>query len=473
MVQWADRFKNHPIWDHLQNLGPAIDNALKREGLEPPVIEGLVRLKAVLAFTGQRLAGADPFILNFGVLDKLGSQFQAIIPEIQNFTANGNVGHITTANTVADTALNVLAQINVLLTTEDFISAKEGAETYRIGLDNVLSELRKSSGQLLKDLDALESRTNELTVEINNEKTRLTTVSTDFQTKFVADQELRSNEFAAAQKNQQEQHSSHLAELKQVSSDLQAKFLADQESRSNEFTTNQKEQLELHSALISEFKEKLSAQNLDFNEQGVKIALTHHNELEALKEEFVEAATKLRDELTERKVEVEKLVGVIGNLGVTSGYLNTANEAKTTIKVWQGITVAAMVGLIAVAIVAFWPSVGGAFSWGSFAGRVFISLTFGVLAAYAASQADKYQGVERQNRRLALELEAIGPFIAPLPTEKQEDFRMNIGERSFGHGDGAFRGDTKSPATLVDVLLQTKESKEFRALVAEIIKAVK
>jgi len=196
--------------------------------------------------------------------------------------------------------------------------------------------------------------------------------------------------------------------------------------------------------------------------------------LEVLNKEFVEVATKLRDEITERKEEVEKLVGVIGNLGVTSGYLKTANEAKNSIKLWQGITVAAMIGLIVIAIVAFLPAIGGTFSWGSFAGRVFISLTFGVLAAYAASQADKYQKVERQNRRLALELEAIGPFIAPLPTEKQEEFRMTIGDRSFGHGDGpSGGGDAKSPANLIDILLQSKDSKEFRALLTDIIKAVK
>lgn len=474
MAQWADRFKNHPIWNHLQNLGPAIDDALKRKGIEPDSTEALARLKAVLAFTGRRLAGADPFILNFGTLDNLGNQFQAILQEVQNFTANGSTGHITTANTNADTALNILAQLNVLLTTEDFISAKEAAETYRMGLDNVLSELRNSSGQLQKDLDALKTRTDELTTEINNEKARLGTVSTEFQTKFVADQESRSKEYVAIQKDQQDQHSALLTEFKQVSADLQAKYLADQESRIMDFNKNQKEQREQNSALISEFKEKLSTQNSDFTKQGVEIALTHQKELESLKEEFVEAATKLSAELTERKVEVEKLVGVIGNLGVTSGYLNTANEAKSTLRVWQGITVLAMIGLIVIAIVAFLPAIGGTFSWSSFAGRVFISLTFGVLAAYAASQADKYQKVERQNRRLALELEAIGPFIAPLPTEKQEEFRMTIGERSFGHGDGIHGGiDAKSPATLIDVLLQSKESKEFRTLLTEIIKAVK
>lgn len=51
---------------------------------------------------------------------------------------------------------------------------------------------------------------------------------------------------------------------------------------------------------------------------------------------------------------------------------------------------------------------------------------------------------------------------------------MIIGERSFGHGDGGHGGiDSKSPATLVDLLLQSKDSKEFRILLTEIIKALK
>ncbi len=434
MSDWIERFKNHQIWNQLQNLGPAIDDALKREGNDPPSTEGLARLKSVLTFTGKRLGGADPYLINFAHLDSLSSQFQTITQETQHFTANGNVGHITNANTNADAALNTLAQINVLLTTDDFTAAKEASDTYRKGLDNILSELRGTAAQLQNELDALKNRISEATTDINNEKARLNTVSTDFQTKFVTDHESRSKEFTAAQKAQQDQ-----------------------------FT-----------ALITEFKEKLIAQNTDFTKQGSDIALAHKSELDELKDNFVDEATKLCNEITQRKEEVEELVGVIGNLGVTSGYLKTANGAKITTWVWQGITVSAIVGLIVFAIVAFLPAIGNGFSWGPFAGRVFVSLTFGVLAAYAASQADKYQKIERHSRKLALELEAIGPFIAPLPTAKQEEFRMTIGDRSFGHGESAMGiGDSRSPATLADLLLQSKESKELRAFITEIVKAVK
>ena len=121
-----------------------------------------------------------------------------------------------------------------------------------------------------------------------------------------------------------------------------------------------------------------------------------------------------RDHILARKAEVEKLVGVIGNLGVTSGYQKSANTAVFTARVWQTITVTALMGLIYIAYVAFLPLVHGEFIWSGFAGRVFVSLTVAVLAAYSASQADRYQKLERSNRRLALELEAIGPFICAI-----------------------------------------------------------
>ena len=430
MAQWSERLASHPLFNHLQDLGPAIDNALNRENLDPQAVEGLSRLKSVLTFAGRKLAGADAFIVQLGVVDNLDSQFQSMINEVQQFTANGNIGHLTNANANADAALSYLAQLNVPQTTEDFHAAKEAAETYRKGLGTILSETKKFSNKVGSELDALSSRVSELSATIDSEKSRLTTVSAEAQAKFVADQETRTKEFAASQKDQQAQSI----------------------------------------ALLSEYSQKLATQDADFTKQREEIARVHQDELEALKDEFEVAATKLRDEINERKQEVEKLVGVIGNLGVTSGYQKTANSARTTVWVWQGVTVVAMIGLIGVAIYAFLPALGGEFSWGSFAGRVFISLTFGVLAAYAASQADKYQKVERQNRRQALELEAMGPFIAPLPLDKQQEFILNIGDRSFGHGDSAGGLDAKSPATLIDVFLH---SKEFRAFVAEIVKAAK
>src|SRR5262249_8845025 len=115
----------------------------------------------------------------------------------------------------------------------------------------------------------------------------------------------------------------------------------------------------------------------------------------------------------------------------------------------------------------------GHFNWGGFAGRVVMLASLGVIAAYAGSQADKQFLAEKRNRRLARELEPSAPFLASLPEEEQNKFRIQIGERTFGHEELIVSGHGKSPATLMD-LLSSKESKEVAkeavGLLADLIK---
>lgn len=431
MTQWSERYKSHQVWQFLQNLGPAIDNAFNREGTDPETLDGIARLKSILIFVGRRLAGADPYLFQVGSLDNLGSALQAVTQEVQNFIANGSVGHIANANSQGDTALTHLAQINVQLTTEDFMAAKEAAESYRVGLEKALSIVTGTASQLSGEIDSLRTRITELSTELTAERTRLSTTASDFQTQFSTAQELRSSTFAN-----------------------------DQKERQDRFTT-----------LFTEFTQKLSEQNTEFTKQREDIARLHQSELADLKEQFVDESTKLHEEILKRKAEVEKLVGVIGNLGVTSGYLTTANEAKKTVRVWQLITVGAMLIFIAIAYVSFLPDIKVGFTWPGFAGRVFVTLTVGALAAYAGTQADKYQKIERYNRRLALELEAIGPFIAPLSEDKQADFRIKVGDRSFGQGESAHsKLDAKSPTSVADIILNDPKVRSF---IIDIIKATK
>jgi hypothetical protein len=431
MTPWNERFKDHAVWQTLQALGPAIDQALAKEGSAPLTTEMLSRLKAVQAYIGHRLAGIDRYLLTAGPLDALNGSLAALATEVGNFIANGNPGHLTNANSQGDASLTYVAQLNYPYTSEDFQAAKEAADSYRISLDTAIASTQSGATQNRAELDALRARLGEMVAQVESEKTRLTSVGTEFQSQFSTAQETRNRE-----------------------------FLDGQQQRLGDFTK-----------VFTEYSQKLGEQNTDFSKQREEIARMHQGELGDLKKQFADASTAIRDQILARKAEVEKLVGVIGNLGVTSGYQKSANTALFTARVWQCITVAALLGLIAIAYVAFLPLVQGTFTWSGLAGRVFVSLTVAVFAAYSASQADRYQKMERSNRRLALELEAIGPFIAPLPNDKQEQFRLTIGDRSFGQPDESHFGPhTKSPATMLDLLLK---SKEFRLLITDIVKAAK
>jgi hypothetical protein len=430
MTQWNERFKDHPVWKFLQDLGPAIDQALARDGNDPPSIELLQRLKAVQIFIGRRIAGADRYLLNQSQIDGINSSLQPFLTEVRNFIANGSVGHLNNANSHAENALNVTSQVNVPYTTEDFEGAKEAADSYRQTLDNAVIATTTAAAANRKELEGVRARIAELTAEITAEKARVTTTTTEFQSQFSKAQETRSSEYAEAQKGRQE----------------------------------------AFAQLTTEYTTKLLEQNADFSKQRDDITRKHIEDVETLKVTFVDNTSKIRDEILKRKEEVENLLGVIGSMGITSGYQHSANEAKWTTRLWQGVTVIALLGLVGVAFYAILVVPQGTFTWSTFAGRLYISITFGLLAAYSASQADRYQKLERTNRRLALELQAMGPFMAPMTVDKQQEFRLKIGERSFGHRDEDLRPSDTSPTTLVEMLLH---SKEFKGFIVEIVKAVK
>ena len=235
-----------------------------------------------------------------------------------------------------------------------------------------------------------------------------------------------------------------------------------------------------------------------------------------LKTGYADSADNILKEIESHKKDVEKLVGVIGNLGVTSGYQKVANLARTMLFVWQFVTVAALGGLIFIAYQMAFPSqtkplivavespqvtssittplphqlsakssvtaspnvtvqatpstaTDSAFYQG-LATRIFLSLTFGVFAAYAARQASHFLEMERKNRKLALELEALGPYIAPLDKEKQDEFRLKLGDRSFGvHEDTSHKPKPDDPVTATDLM----KPKEWGEAIASLVKGLR
>ena len=248
----------------------------------------------------------------------------------------------------------------------------------------------------------------------------------------------------------------------------------------------------------------------------MKIAAeTHDANLALLKSDYESSAKTILDQINTRKEEVEKLVGVIGNLGVTSGYQKVANLARWMLFLWQGLTVVAHGGMIFIAYQMAFPSPHKVISIASdtsqnttltaststsklaenstlsaapqttvqtaptssdsvfyqgLAIRIFLSITIGVFAAYAAKQASHFLEMERKNRKLALELEALGPYIAPLDKDKQDEFRLKLGDRSFGvHDDTSHKVKSDDPVTAIDLM----KPKEWGEAIASLVKGLK
>jgi hypothetical protein len=487
MTLSAEQFRNHLVWTSLSDLGPLIDQAMTQEGLDAQSLEELARLKSVLSFTGKRLAGADPYLFQPPFLDSISTALATSATHVRNFITTSNVAHLTAANVEADKALAALSQLNVPMTTEDFVAAKEAAENYRLSFNKIFSDIQTEATQIHTNIESFKSQ---LSVISENEvaiKQQLSALTPEHQKQFDAAQEARLAEWVKEQEVQKEKfaalvtkYETGLAEERQrlttLATENQTQFVASQEAHLIEWSEAQKNRQEGFDSLVTEYSDALKAKGIESTQFQAEIRTLHTEYLDKMRLEFADSSSKIRDEILELKREADVLVGIIGDRGVTSGHQKAAEEARADAQLWQRITVGAMIILIILAVFIFLPQLAGNFSWESFAGRVFITFTVGVLAAYAGSQADKYQKIERYSRNLALELQAIGPYIAPLPQDKQDEFRLKIGDRTFGReGGSSHKSDEKSPTSVADVLAKSKDlssyTTELIKTTAEVLKS--
>ncbi|UWZ83113.1 hypothetical protein [Occallatibacter riparius] len=476
MGPWDERVRGHRVWTEMATLGPAIDQSLSVEGITPESVLDLERLKAVLTYCGKRIAAADPLITVPQPLDLIASSLQAINNALAAFISNGDSSHIVAANQNADAVLPPLSQIPGDYSPEELGALIAATSEYRVLVRKALSEAKQEVKQLNSlseegqaklseasegELAKLKARLDNYSVDLAQfasslqiEQQKLSQIATDHQGQFSSAQEARSKEFSESLRAGNEN-------LTRLITDYQSQFSSAQDARSAENTAAELARQKTFNDTIAEFIKKLADQDAEFTKQRTAFVTASETDLGALVSEFKVRGTEIVDDLREKQNYVEKLVGVIGNLGVTSGYLRVANQSRWAMWLWQAVTVGSMITLSIVAYRTLHAVEGqnGQFSWVGFAARVLVLLSLGVIAAYSGIQGDRLFTEERRNRKLALELEAIGPYLAPLPVEDQNKFRIQIGERSFGReADIQFHG--KSPTSVVD-LANSKELKEL------------
>lgn len=435
MSSWNERIKSHRIWGEMEALGPALDNAANVADITPDALAATERVRAILEFIGKRLASADPILIPPNILDEIAALFTNSRTEVEAFVSNKNVGHLQNANSHTERAVTVSAQIPTLRSSEELQSLIFAINEYRDLFDQKI-ELQQSTLKIFNtERSALDNRINGLEHDIQVEREKLLKLTTEYQSQFSLAQDTRSREFTEAQGTRQTEHGK----------------------------------------LLSEFERELTNQDSEFAKKRDDLFKSNESIIKGFEIDFKAHAEAMKKEIEDHKYAVEKLVGVIGNLGVTSGYLKTANRSYLSMWIWQFLTVGSLgwLSFLAYRTLPLLEDAIGRFNWGLFAGRVLLLMSLGVIAAYSGSQADKLFADEKRNRKLALELEAIGPYLSSLPKEEQDKFKIQIGDRTFGRElDAVLVSAKKSPVNLLD-LAKSKETREFIELVVEIAKKVK
>lgn len=515
MSQWIDRVQQHAAWTAISAVEPSVDAALARDGVPPDIVDSLERLRTVAKFTEGRLSATDPVLITPAALNNLIQPLGQLKANIDAFISSGDTNQINAANSQADALLSNLTLVFGGVTPSELSVMAEAATSYRQTLERYLANAMAQQAGLLEKAKANESKIKAIEAALATEQQKLATLVNEQQSQFSAAQDKRASDFAASQAD-------YLAKYTAAASEQKTQFSADQDSRRTVFSDFQRENQEKLSTLLSAYDQKLKDHALDFEAKEKLADEEHKKNLLLLQEGYEKNAQEMLEEIQRHKAAVESLVGVIGNLGVTSGYKKIANYARWMLLVWQSLTVFALAGLIAVATMVAFPSWFGvktssdhvssqetvelkatikaestkpigeknvavaagtktthgeviqssvnADFYQGFLSRLFLSITFGIFAAYASRQASRFFEMEQKNRKMALELEAIGPFIEPLEKADRDKFRVQIGDRSFGVPDSEpSKSKEEEPVTALAVL----KSKEVGELITNIVKAAR
>ncbi len=339
-----------------------------------------------------RLRSTDPLLLFPGPIGSLDSHVQNVVSEVSSFQSNRNRAHLSNANTQLDSLLVYAAQLGLASSpsTPDVATA---VENIRSQAENTLKGLLEQARTLGSQLSRLQEASNTTNVEVTAQKGRLDAAIAEYQTQFSAAEASRQQQATEALKT-------HTQRLDQA--------LTDAQKRLQESTQDIAKRLE---ASLQDTSTKAAQQRDDL--RG--------------------AAQALLDDLTEMRTKAETLLHVIGSAGMAGEYQKVANSARRATTVWQVFAASAMIGLVTFAILTYLATQQTEIHWGGVAARAFVTLTFGVIAAYAARQGDRYSDIEVRNRRYQLELSSLDPYLANLPQETQHKVKVEIAQKLFGN----------------------------------------
>lgn len=155
---------------------------------------------------------------------------------------------------------------------------------------------------------------------------------------------------------------------------------------------------------------------------------------EEQKAAFEKQSTDTIKDLNTKLAEANKIVNIVGNVGVTGNYQNIANQNKKSADFFRWVALGFMAAMSALLI---WSlikiSKNGEFNLYKSLVRILMAAVLTYPAVYASRESSKHRKLETQNRSLELELASIGPFIELLPEDKKEKIKEELASKYFGN----------------------------------------
>jgi len=405
MSYFEDRFKNHALHTSLKELDAKIKSAeLKLDDTQQA--EGYGRFCKVVNLAKGVFETVDPELVTEQALTQVQGAISNMSAHFDAFVEKKDWNHL---NQRADQLLNLL----------HLLPRNELAEGDRPYAEQI-SKLQGAAASVIDGLRAgaekVERQHEQVEVKVSQLGQKVSTFDNE-----IVEQKKRIDSLITEQTSQ----------FSQGTDERNSKF-NDQQSRFEETERKRAKQFADHFGQFKTEHEKVTKEIRDSAKELVDEGRTSFGELvdeHRTKSDEVLAALKINLE------KAEKIVGLIGNTGLTGNYQRVANAEKKVADLFRWIAIGCMILMVACVAWIVVHVTSDDFNWQIALFRLVAAIAFGAPAWYCAHESTRHRKIEHRNRRIELELASLSPYLAEMPDEERRKIIAELSKDYFGRED--------------------------------------
>jgi len=285
MSQRSQEIQGSQIWGQMDVLGASIDKVAANDNIDPESRALAERLRAVLTFTGKRIAGTDQGLISIPVLDQIATIFDSVTRELDALASTLDPQHARNADSHADSALVAASQIPVA-TPIELTGLLQASTQYVETLGRQMVQAQHWVQEAQQSVEVLQQNVARLSEEAAADRERSSTSVAEQQIHFTEARGKMVQELAEALRSIQQR-------LDQVIAEHQSQFSNAQDSRSTEFNSAQGNRQDGFNTLIKQYNDQL--QHLDSESRRHLEALNNDQKvnIEKLQSQYEQRAKQI------------------------------------------------------------------------------------------------------------------------------------------------------------------------------------
>lgn len=164
-------------------------------------------------------------------------------------------------------------------------------------------------------------------------------------------------------------------------------------------------------------------------------------------------AESINEELRQKQDDVYKLVHLVTGSSMAASYALTAEEEKKLANSMRNGSVFLMLTIVLIIGYSLLETSSQDFDWKAGVFRLAFSIALSIPAAYLARESSKHRTQQYSHLRIALDLQAITPYLASLPPADQHKLKIETAGKIFGAKETNSNMAESYPINLNEIVL--------------------